>query len=223
MFGFRHNEKITWEQFESAVPEDGDAPKSEDDAVALLFLASEVQQSSAVRLHIGCGKEVPNASLLARTRTGRCPGVRSVSAVTIFTLDEQLHGGQNHVGWVVGAGGEWRFFGSNWLLRVEYLHYDFKDTTLTSHRAQHNYVPSQLHVRLSGQRRSSQSDDHRRRAWRVELQVLITPREPFAADTHARWRSALLCLAHGTGTAAGARLTGRVLMDELSLLALVSR
>ena len=51
--------------------------------------------------------------------------------MTIFTLDEQLHGGQNHVGWVVGAGGEWRLFGSNWLLRVEYLHYDFKDTTLT--------------------------------------------------------------------------------------------
>ena len=59
----------------------------------------------------------------------------SLSAATsgpiIFTNDEQLHGGQNHFGWVVGAGGEWRLFGSNWLLRAEYLHYDFKDTTLT--------------------------------------------------------------------------------------------
>src|SRR5262245_5372350 len=40
------------------------------------------------------------------------------------------------------------------------------------------------------------------------------------ADAHARWRSALLCLAHGTGAAAGAWLTGHVLMDELSLVAL---
>src|SRR5262249_45376397 len=51
----------------------------------------------------------------------------SLSAATsgpfVVTVDEQLHGSQNHVGWVVGAGGEWRFFGSNWLLRVEYLHY----------------------------------------------------------------------------------------------------
>jgi len=40
------------------------------------------------------------------------------------------------------------------------------------------------------------------------------------ADAHARRRSARLCLAHGTGAAAGAWLTGHVLMDELSLVAL---
>ena len=28
-------------------------------------------------------------------------------------------------GWVAGAGAEARLFGSNWLVRVEYLHYDF--------------------------------------------------------------------------------------------------
>jgi outer membrane immunogenic protein len=34
----------------------------------------------------------------------------------------------NEFGWVVGAGLEWKFF-NNWLLRGEYLHYDFgKDT-----------------------------------------------------------------------------------------------
>jgi len=41
-----------------------------------------------------------------------------------------------------------------------------------------------------------------------------------AADAHAKWRSALLCLAHATGATAGAWLTGRVLMDELSLVGL---
>jgi spermidine synthase len=40
------------------------------------------------------------------------------------------------------------------------------------------------------------------------------------ADAHAKWRSALLCLAHATGATAGVWLTGRVLMDELSLVAL---
>jgi spermidine synthase len=41
-----------------------------------------------------------------------------------------------------------------------------------------------------------------------------------AADAHAKWRSALLCLAHATGATAGVWLTGRVLMEELSLVAL---
>jgi outer membrane immunogenic protein len=36
----------------------------------------------------------------------------------------------NEFGWVVGGGVEWKFF-NNWLLRAEYLHYDFgKDTIL---------------------------------------------------------------------------------------------
>src|SRR5262245_29934782 len=66
------------------------------------------------------------AASLGRTAKPTClfPQGRSSPSTSSFM-------GQNHVGWVVGAGGEWRLFGSNWLLRVEYLHYDFKDTTLT--------------------------------------------------------------------------------------------
>jgi outer membrane immunogenic protein len=30
-------------------------------------------------------------------------------------------------GWVAGVGGETRLWDSNWLLRLEYLHYDFGD------------------------------------------------------------------------------------------------
>ena len=30
-------------------------------------------------------------------------------------------------GWAAGVGGEAKIYGSNWLLRVEYLHYDFGD------------------------------------------------------------------------------------------------
>jgi len=36
-----------------------------------------------------------------------------------------------HFGWVAGAGGEWRMWNSHWLLRVEYLHYDFGNSTTT--------------------------------------------------------------------------------------------
>src|SRR5262245_10832650 len=38
-------------------------------------------------------------------------------------------------GWVAGVGGEARIYSSNWLVRVEYLHYDFGDrggSTLTN-------------------------------------------------------------------------------------------
>jgi outer membrane immunogenic protein len=31
-------------------------------------------------------------------------------------------------GWVAGVGGEARLWDSNWLLRIEYLHYDFGDS-----------------------------------------------------------------------------------------------
>jgi outer membrane immunogenic protein len=31
-------------------------------------------------------------------------------------------------GWVAGVGGETRLWDSNWLLRLEYLHYDFGDS-----------------------------------------------------------------------------------------------
>jgi outer membrane immunogenic protein len=36
----------------------------------------------------------------------------------------------NEFGWVVGAGLEWKFF-NNWMLRAEYLHYDFGKDTIT--------------------------------------------------------------------------------------------
>ena len=32
---------------------------------------------------------------------------------------------RDHFGWVAGAGGEFRLGASNWIGRVEYLHYDF--------------------------------------------------------------------------------------------------
>jgi outer membrane immunogenic protein len=40
-------------------------------------------------------------------------------------------------GWVAGVGGEAKIYNSNWLVRVEYLHYDFGDrggSTLTNTR-----------------------------------------------------------------------------------------
>jgi opacity protein-like surface antigen len=38
-------------------------------------------------------------------------------------------GNTSHFGWVAGAGGEWKMWNSHWLLRVEYLHYDFGNST----------------------------------------------------------------------------------------------
>jgi outer membrane immunogenic protein len=35
-------------------------------------------------------------------------------------------------GWAAGAGGEYRLWGSNWLARVEYLHYDFGNSGSSS-------------------------------------------------------------------------------------------
>jgi outer membrane immunogenic protein len=49
----------------------------------------------------------------------------AVDGVSEFTSTSNF---ANEFGWVVGAGLEWKFF-NNWLLRGEYLHYDFgKDT-----------------------------------------------------------------------------------------------
>jgi len=36
----------------------------------------------------------------------------------------------NHLGWVAGAGTEWKLWDSGLMLRVEYLHYDFGSTSL---------------------------------------------------------------------------------------------
>jgi outer membrane immunogenic protein len=36
----------------------------------------------------------------------------------------------NHLGWVAGAGTEWKLWDSGLILRVEYLHYDFSSTSL---------------------------------------------------------------------------------------------
>jgi outer membrane immunogenic protein len=36
----------------------------------------------------------------------------------------------NQFGWVAGVGLEWKFWGNNWLLRGEWLHYDFARVTL---------------------------------------------------------------------------------------------
>jgi outer membrane immunogenic protein len=59
------------------------------------------------------------------------PGFSSFTSTSNFT---------NEFGWVVGAGVEWKFF-NNWLLRGEYLHYDFgKDTIIGA-------VPNNFNVR----------------------------------------------------------------------------
>jgi outer membrane immunogenic protein len=48
----------------------------------------------------------------------------------------------NEFGWVVGAGVEWKFF-NNWLLRGEYLHYDFgKDTFVNAATLPENFLGS---------------------------------------------------------------------------------
>lgn len=39
---------------------------------------------------------------------------------------------RNHFGWVVGAGVETKLFGSNWIARLEYLHYDFGSVEATT-------------------------------------------------------------------------------------------
>jgi opacity protein-like surface antigen len=36
-------------------------------------------------------------------------------------------------GWVAGAGGQTRLWNTNWLARVEYLHYDFGNSGSASH------------------------------------------------------------------------------------------
>jgi outer membrane immunogenic protein len=36
----------------------------------------------------------------------------------------------SHFGWVAGAGGEWKLWGTGIMLRVEYLHYDFGSASL---------------------------------------------------------------------------------------------
>jgi outer membrane immunogenic protein len=57
---------------------------------------------------------------------------------TDFSFNGSLSGGAGaswHFGWVAGAGVETRLGNSNWLWRLEYLHYDFGDTGSNSFSA----------------------------------------------------------------------------------------
>src|SRR5215471_3691767 len=44
-------------------------------------------------------------------------------------------------GWVAGVGGEARLWDSNWLLRLQYLHYDFGDSVNNAQAFTENTVP----------------------------------------------------------------------------------
>jgi opacity protein-like surface antigen len=64
--------------------------------------------------------------------TGGLAWTRFVPSETHFDVGGGGGGGSSSpifkFGWVAGAGGETRLWDSNWLLRVEYLHYDFGDS-----------------------------------------------------------------------------------------------
>jgi opacity protein-like surface antigen len=64
--------------------------------------------------------------------TGGLAWTRFVPSETNFDVGGGSAGGGSSpifkFGWVAGAGGETRLWNSNWLLRVEYLHYDFGDS-----------------------------------------------------------------------------------------------
>ncbi len=51
---------------------------------------------------------------------------------------------RDHFGWVAGAGGEFRLGASNWIGRVEYLHYDFgtveETTTVVTNAPDQNFA-----------------------------------------------------------------------------------
>jgi opacity protein-like surface antigen len=50
-----------------------------------------------------------------------------VAAGLTLSTTSTLSGTSSLFGWVAGVGGEAKIFDSNWLFRVEYLHYDFGD------------------------------------------------------------------------------------------------
>ncbi len=60
-------------------------------------------------------------------RALRKPRISPNSTGTIITTTPSWR-----FGWVAGVGGEYRLFNSNWLARLEYLHYDFGDSGSTS-------------------------------------------------------------------------------------------
>jgi outer membrane immunogenic protein len=58
-------------------------------------------------------------------------GGLGVTLEDVFTSSSGTSGGSSpnwKFGWVAGAGGEVRLGDTNWLLRLEYLHYDFGDS-----------------------------------------------------------------------------------------------
>jgi outer membrane immunogenic protein len=59
------------------------------------------------------------------TRTQNLFGPAGTTAVSVATFAGTGVGTQ--FGWVAGVGGETKIYNSNWLFRIEYLHYDFGD------------------------------------------------------------------------------------------------
>jgi outer membrane immunogenic protein len=60
-----------------------------------------------------------------RNQTQNIFGQAGTTAVSVVTSSGTGVG--TSFGWVAGVGGETKIYNSNWLFRVEYLHYDFGD------------------------------------------------------------------------------------------------
>ena len=60
-----------------------------------------------------------------RSQTQNIFGQAGTTAVSVVTSSGTGVG--TSFGWVAGVGGETKLYNSNWLFRVEYLHYDFGD------------------------------------------------------------------------------------------------
>jgi outer membrane immunogenic protein len=60
-----------------------------------------------------------------RNQTQNIFGQAGTTAVSVVTTSGTGVG--TSFGWVAGVGGETKIYNSNWLFRVEYLHYNFGD------------------------------------------------------------------------------------------------
>src|SRR5262249_50682591 len=114
-----------------------DTSGPDEDLIATVILATKIDQLASARARLGL-LITPDLLLYgtggaawAHTKVTSTYDVRCSPDTSGFGAT-MARSNTNHFGWVAGVGGEWRLFGgSNWSLRVEYLHYDFGRTTHT--------------------------------------------------------------------------------------------
>ncbi len=104
------------------------ATLSNADESQTLTLQERVKYLGSVRARLGV---LPTDSVLLYgtaglgwqrlERTDRREGINSDGIAFSDTFTDPI----DRFGWVAGAGAEVRLFGGNWLVRIEYLHYDF--------------------------------------------------------------------------------------------------